>query len=152
MATKKVNADLEVAGTITGDGINLNEQIALLNYLIPDEPLPLNALAFEGSTPVTAGVAQAEGSNYAYGINPGDENVPNINSIPYPHWLTVDLDRFGKADKGELRLYLNEVLKDTLDLPTTVVGGGDAIILASRNRIKQNPVLKSTGFVITTCY
>ena len=132
MAVKKVNADLEVAGTVMGNGVNLNDQITLLNNLIPEEPLPLNALEFEDLIPETAGVAQAAGYNYAYGINPGDENVPNIIGIQYPHWLTVNLDRFGKADLGELRLYLNEELKDTLDLPTAVIGHGDAVILISR--------------------
>ena len=130
MAVKKVNADLEVAGTVIGDGVNLNTKIALLENLIPDEPLPLNALEFENTTPAIAGVAQAAGANYAYGINPGDENVPNCINMDVPFFLTVDDDRFGKADQGELRLFINEVLEETLNLETDDTG--TAILLVSK--------------------
>ena len=130
MAVKTVNANLEVAGTITGDGVNLNTQVALLENLIPDEPLPLNALEFETTTPATAGVAQAAGANYAYGINAGDENVPNCINMDVPFFLTVNLDRFGKADQGELKLYINEVLEETLNLESD--DPGTAILLVSK--------------------
>ena len=130
MAVKKVNANLEVAGTVSGDGVNLNTQVALLENLIPDEPLPLNALEFETTTPATAGVAQAAGANYAYGINAGDENVPNCINTDVPFFLTVDDDRFGKADQGELRLYINEVLEETLNLEAD--DPGTAILLVSK--------------------
>ena len=130
MAVKTVNANLEVAGTVSGDGVNLNEQITLLNNLIPDEPLPLNALEFETTTPATAGVAQAAGANYAYGIAAGDENVPNCINTDVPFFLTVNLDRFGKADHGELKLYINEVWEETLNLEAD--DPGTAILLVSR--------------------
>jgi len=130
MAIKKVNADLEVAGTVSGSGVNLNTKVALLENLVPAEPLPLNALEFENTVPVTAGVAQATGANYAYGISPGAENVPNCINTDVPFFLTVNDDRFGKADRGELRLYINETLEETLNLE--IDDTGTAILLLSK--------------------
>ena len=38
MATKKVNADLEVAGEVISNGENLNQKIDNLEFLLPDPP------------------------------------------------------------------------------------------------------------------
>ncbi len=46
MATKKVNADLEVAGEVISDGDNLNQKIDNLEFLLPDPPLPLTGMEF----------------------------------------------------------------------------------------------------------
>ncbi|NQT34846.1 hypothetical protein HQ587_06630, partial [bacterium] len=58
MATKKVNADLEVIGDVISGGENLNEKIEYLEYLLPEEPLPLNGIEFEAGQ-VSGGVQTA---------------------------------------------------------------------------------------------
>ncbi len=128
MATKRVNADLEVVGEVISVGDNLNQKIAYLAHLLPEPPLPLDALEFEAGQ-VAGGVQAAHlasdpGAAYDYGMAPGDMDVPNVIRDVTPRLLTVDTDRFDRADEGEMKLIINGTLVETLDLTQAGDGGG----------------------------
>ncbi|MDP8238625.1 MAG: hypothetical protein P9X24_06015 [Candidatus Hatepunaea meridiana] len=128
MATKKVNADLEVIGDVISGGDNLNEKIEYLEYLLPEEPLPLNGIEFDASQVSggvqTANLADDDDSTYDYGMAAGDMNVPNIISDASPQILTLNSNRFDKANEGVMKLIINDVEKETLDLTQAGDGGG----------------------------
>ena len=128
MATKKVNADLEVAGEVISNGENLNQKIDNLEFLLPDPPLPLNGMEFEdgqvsGGVQI-AGIADDLASTYDYGIAAGDLNVPNVINDISPQLLSLNTDRFDKADEGVMKLIINGTEKETLDLTQAGDGGG----------------------------
>ena len=47
MATKRVNANLEVAGEVSAAGENLSQKIEYLEHLVPDPRLSLKVLEIE---------------------------------------------------------------------------------------------------------
>lgn len=128
MAIRRVNADLVVAGEVTAAGENLNQKIALLENLLPDPPLPLNGLEFEVGQ--VAGGIQAGGLAFDaavafdFGMDAGDQNVPNLIRDPSARLLSINSDRFERADEGTMRLLINGVLKETLDLTQAADAGG----------------------------
>ncbi|MDP8239386.1 MAG: hypothetical protein P9X24_09875 [Candidatus Hatepunaea meridiana] len=128
MATKKVNADLEVIGDVISSGDNLNEKIEYLEYLLPEEPLPLNGIEFEAGQVSgevqTANLADDADSTYDYGMAVGDMNVPNVISDASPQILTLNSNRFDKANEGVMKLIINGVEKETLDMTQEGNGGG----------------------------
>jgi len=119
MATKRVNANLEVAGEVTAAGENLSQKIEYLEYLIPEAPLPLEGLEFESvSGGVRTGGLADDGvvEHYAYGLNPGDVGVGNIIRDASPTIFTLNSNRFDRANEGLLKLYINDTLIETMDL------------------------------------
>lgn len=94
MATKKVNADLEVTGEVSAAGENLSQKVEYLEYLVPEAPLTLEGLEFEN---VSGGVQSAgladDGvvDHYAYNLSPGDVGVGNIIRDSLPIILTFIL-------------------------------------------------------------
>lgn len=128
MAIRRVNADLVVAGEVTAAGDNLNQKIALLENLLPDPPLPLDGLEFEagqvaGNVQV-GGLALAAGAVYDFGMDAGDQGVPNVIHDATARLITINTDRFERADEGVMRLLINGTLKETLDLTQAVDAGG----------------------------
>ena len=128
METKKLNADIEVIGDVISGGENLNEKIEYLEYLLPEEPLPLNGIEFEAGQ-VSGGVQTANlgddaDSAYDYGMAAGDMNVPNVINDATPQILTLNSNRFDKANEGVMKLIINGVEKETLDMTQEGDGGG----------------------------
>ena len=128
MAKKRVNADLEVVGEVTAAGENLNAKLALLDNLLPEPPLPLNGLEFEAGQ-VNGGAQMANlaldaGAAYEYGLAAGNLNVPNVIRDSAARLLTVNSDRFDRADEGQMKLFLNGTLRESLDLTQTGDAGG----------------------------
>lgn len=128
MAVKRVNADLNVTGEVTAAGENLNQKISFLEHLLPDPPLPLNALELETGQ-VAGGVQVAHlaldaAAAYDYDLAAGDQNVPNVIRDGTARLLTVDSGRFDRADEGMMKLIINGTLKETLDLTQAGDGGG----------------------------
>ncbi len=138
MAVKRVNADLEVAGEVIAGGENLSRKIEYLEHLVPEAPLPLAGLEFEN----VAGGVQSGGladdgvvDHYAYGLNAGDIGVGNIIRDSSPTILTLNSNRFDRADEGLLKLYINEELKETLDL--TVAGDENGRLYQEGNALER---------------
>ena len=97
MATKRVNADLEVAGEVISGGENLNQKIDYLEYLLPEAPLPLDSMELEAGQVSggiqTAGLADDAASTYAYGMAAGDQGVPNVINDSTPQIVTINSTR-----------------------------------------------------------
>jgi len=128
VATKRVNADLDVAGEVISNGENLNQKIDYLEYLIPEAPLPLDGMELEagqvsGGVQV-AGLADDAASTYAYDMAAGDLDVPNVINDSTPQIVTLNSNRFDRADEGLMKLLINGTQMETLDLTQVGDGGG----------------------------
>jgi len=128
VATKKVNADLEVIGDVISNGENMNQKIDNLEYLLPEAPLPLNSMELEAGQVSggvqSAGLADDPNSTYAYGMAAGDLDAPNVISDASPQLVTLNSNRFDKANEGVMKLIINGTEKETLDLTQAGDGGG----------------------------
>jgi len=128
MALKRINADLMVTGEVTAAGENLNQKISFLENLLPEAPFPLNGLEFEAGYAAggvqVAHLALDAGAAYDYGLAAGDQNVPNVIRDGSARLLTVDTDRFDRANEGIMKLFINGTLKETLNLTQSGDGGG----------------------------
>ncbi|NQT34790.1 hypothetical protein HQ587_06345, partial [bacterium] len=128
MATKKVNADLEVIGEVISNGENLNQKIDNLEYLLPEAPLPMDDMELEAGQVSggvqSAGLADDPDSTYAYGMAAGDLDAPNVISDASPQLVTLNSNRFDKANEGVMKLIINGTEKETLDLTQAGDGGG----------------------------
>ena len=128
MATKRVNADLDVAGEVISNGENLNQKIDYLEYLLPEAPLPLDGMELEagqvsGGVQV-AGLADDPASTYAYDMVAGDQDVPNVINDSTPQIMTLNSNRFDRANEGVMKLLINGTQMETLDLIQVGDGGG----------------------------
>ena len=128
MATKRVNADLDVAGEVISNGENLNQKIDYLEYLLPEAPLPLDGMEFEAGQVSggvqTAGLADDAASTYAYDMAAGDLDTPNVINDSTPQIVTINSNRFDRANEGLMKLLINGTQMETLDLTQAGDGGG----------------------------
>ena len=61
MATKRVNANLEVAGEVTAAGENISQKIGFLEHLLPDPPMPMNGIELEAGQVTDLVMCQPQG-------------------------------------------------------------------------------------------
>ena len=110
MATKRVNADLEVAGEVISNGENLNQKIDYLEYLLPEAPLPLDSMEFEAGQVSggvqAAGLADDPDSSYDFDMTAGDQDVPNVINDSTPQIVTFNSNRFERANEGLMKLLI----------------------------------------------
>ena len=148
MATKKVNADLEVVGDVISNGENLNQKIDNLEYLLPEAPLPLNGMEFEAGQVSggvqSAGLADDPDSTFAYGMAAGDLDVPNVIGDASPQIVSLNSDRFDRANEGIMRLIINGVEKETLDLTQTGDAGGH--LRETDHALERIDIINHNGF------
>ena len=148
MATKRVNADLEVAGEVISNGENLNQKIDYLEYLLPEAPLSLDSMELESGQVSggiqTAGLADDADSAYDYGMAEGDLDVPNVINDSTPQIVTINSNRFELANEGLMKLLINGTQMETLDL--TQAGDGNGHLREDGHALERIEIVSHNDF------
>jgi hypothetical protein len=148
VATKRVNADLDVAGEVISNGENLNQKIDNLEYLLPEAPLPLDDMELEAGQVSggvqSAGLSDDPASTYAYDMAAGDLDTPNVINDSTPQIVTINSNHFDKANEGLMKLIINGTEKETLDL--TQAGDGNGHLRETGHALERIEIVSHNDF------